>query len=75
MDFISYVDGDGFVNPVTHIHARICTHIHTHTHTHTHLLYKPKKPSVGLSACPSDRYAGISVVSALIETGLARNES
>ena len=36
-----------------------------------HLLYKAEKPSVRLS----DRHADISVVSAAIEMGLARNES
>ena len=35
------------------------------------LLCKAEKPSV----CLSDRHAGISAVSASIETGLARNES
>ena len=40
-------------------------------YVHLYLLYKAEKPSV----CPSDRHAGISAVSASIETGLARNES
>ena len=38
---------------------------------HIFLLYKAEKPSVRLS----DRHAAISVMSASIETGHARNES
>ena len=34
-----------------------------------------EKPSVRLSVCLSDHHTDISAVSALIETGLARNES
>ena len=40
-----------------------------------HLLYKAKKPSVCPSVRLSDRHADISVVSAAIKMGLARNES
>ena len=40
-----------------------------------HLLYKAEKPSVHPSVYPFDRHAGISAVSAYIETGLAQNES
>ena len=50
-------------------------HLHDRAGTLASLLYKAEKPSVCLSVCPSDRHAGISAVSASIETVLARNES
>ena len=50
-------------------------HLHDSAGTLASLLYKAEKPSVCLSVRPHFWHADISVVSASIETGLARNES
>ena len=50
-------------------------HLHDRAGTLASLLYKAEKPSVCLSVRPHFWHADISVVSASIETGLARNES
>ena len=46
-------------------------HLYDRAGTLANLLYKAEKPSVG----PSDCHAGISAVSASIETGLSSNQS
>ena len=50
-------------------------HLHDRAGTLASLLYKAEKPSVRPSVRLHFWYADISVVSASIETGFARNES
>ena len=50
-------------------------HLHDRAGTLASLLYKAEKPSVRPSVCLHFWHAYSSVVSARIETGLARNES
>ena len=50
-------------------------HLHDRAGTLASLLYKAEKPSVRLSVLPHFWHADISVMSASIKTGLARNES